>query len=261
MRFHERIELPGEDGKARPIGEKELVDVLTRTQAINDGDDITQFEITTAAAFLAFAEHKARLVIQSPEESPEITALGAVLAETACDIKFYNAPVGSTDDAVRLAQNAAQAFGGLDTVINIICFSSADLAGARSVTEVENLVADKLLPATLITRVAANRMRLTLTEGSILNVVLCPVPANGAEAALIGVIRAALAAMTRGEAKEWAGEAIRINAIGPRSEATVGAVLSSEPDIAYLGLQLASKKGRQLTGHVFDAEGVASQHC
>lgn len=56
VRFHERIALAGDDGKARPIGEAALVDVLTRVNAVNDGDDITQFEITTAAAFLAFAE-------------------------------------------------------------------------------------------------------------------------------------------------------------------------------------------------------------
>jgi dihydrofolate synthase / folylpolyglutamate synthase len=56
VRFHERIELAGADGVSAPIGEDALVEVLTRTQAVNDGDDITQFEITTAAAFLAFAE-------------------------------------------------------------------------------------------------------------------------------------------------------------------------------------------------------------
>lgn len=59
VRFHERIEIAGADGKARPIAEDALVDVLSRTQAVNDGDDITQFEITTAAAFLAFSEHPA----------------------------------------------------------------------------------------------------------------------------------------------------------------------------------------------------------
>ncbi len=63
VRFHERIELAGRDGKARPIAEEELVDVLSRTQAVNDGDDITQFEITTAAAFLAFSEHPADIVL------------------------------------------------------------------------------------------------------------------------------------------------------------------------------------------------------
>jgi dihydrofolate synthase/folylpolyglutamate synthase len=59
VRFHERIALAGADGVTHPIGEDDLVDVLARTQAVNDGDDITQFEITTAAAFLAFAEHPA----------------------------------------------------------------------------------------------------------------------------------------------------------------------------------------------------------
>jgi dihydrofolate synthase/folylpolyglutamate synthase len=63
VRFHERIELAGPDGRARPIGEAALVDVLTRTRAVNDGDDITQFEITTAAAFLAFAENPADVLL------------------------------------------------------------------------------------------------------------------------------------------------------------------------------------------------------
>jgi len=56
VRFHERIALSGPDGRAHPIEEDALVDVLMRVNAVNDGDDITQFEITTAAAFLAFSE-------------------------------------------------------------------------------------------------------------------------------------------------------------------------------------------------------------
>ncbi len=64
VRFHERIVLAGPAGGAgAPIGEAALVDILTRTEAINAGDDITQFEITTAAAFLAFAEHPADVVL------------------------------------------------------------------------------------------------------------------------------------------------------------------------------------------------------
>jgi dihydrofolate synthase / folylpolyglutamate synthase len=63
VRFHERIALAGPDGVARPIGEAALVDVLTRTQAANAGDAITYFEITTAAALQAFAEHPADAVI------------------------------------------------------------------------------------------------------------------------------------------------------------------------------------------------------
>jgi dihydrofolate synthase/folylpolyglutamate synthase len=63
VRFHERIVLAGEDGASHPIDEESLVDVLMRVQAVNDGDDITQFEITTAAAFLAFSERPADVLL------------------------------------------------------------------------------------------------------------------------------------------------------------------------------------------------------
>jgi dihydrofolate synthase/folylpolyglutamate synthase len=67
VRFHERIALAGPiagpGGRARPIGETELVDRLADVQRINAGDPITFFEITTAAAFLAFAEAPADAVI------------------------------------------------------------------------------------------------------------------------------------------------------------------------------------------------------
>ena len=63
VRFHERIALASADGKSRPIGEDALVDVLMRVRAVNDGDDITQFEITTAAAFLAFSETPADVLL------------------------------------------------------------------------------------------------------------------------------------------------------------------------------------------------------
>ncbi len=63
VRFHERIEVAGADGKARPIGEVELVERFLEVQRINAGDLITFFEITTAAALLTFAGHPADAVI------------------------------------------------------------------------------------------------------------------------------------------------------------------------------------------------------
>jgi dihydrofolate synthase / folylpolyglutamate synthase len=63
MRFHERIELASADGASRPIGEPQLVELLDRVQRVNAGATITFFEITTAAALLAFAEHPADAVI------------------------------------------------------------------------------------------------------------------------------------------------------------------------------------------------------
>lgn len=213
----------------------------------------------------AFADHKAQLVLQTQGETPEITELAAVLAQTASEIKLYTEPLGAGDDAVAFAKTAAQAYGGLDAAINIVTIGSRDLAGLTTTADIEALVSAKLAPALEMTRVIANRMRLTLGTGLVLNVIVAPAARTGAEAALVGVLRATLAAMTRSEAETWAAQAIRINAIAPRTalpgERPSGACLTSEPDIAALALYLASKKGRQLTGHVFDAEGVAAREC
>ena len=60
--FHERVVLAGPHGAA-PVSEDVLVDCLARAEAANGGELITLFEITTAAAFLAFAEAPADLLL------------------------------------------------------------------------------------------------------------------------------------------------------------------------------------------------------
>jgi 3-oxoacyl-[acyl-carrier protein] reductase len=210
----------------------------------------------------AFADHKVRLVLQSADSSPAVTELVSVLALTAAEIRFFNEPIGT--DPVRFAQTAVQAFGGLDAVVNLISFTADEIAGLAGLSSVEDLVADKLATAVHITRVAANRMSLTWTEGSILNAVLMPAPTTAREAALAGYVRTTLAAVTKGEAQAVAERAVRVNAIGPRSllgEERAGAHLSTGPEIASLALHLASRKGRQLSGHMFDAEQVVLRGC
>ena len=58
VRFNERILLDGQ-----PIDEGALTRVLDQAEQTNDGEPITFFEITTAAAFLAFAEHDADILL------------------------------------------------------------------------------------------------------------------------------------------------------------------------------------------------------
>lgn len=204
----------------------------------------------------AFADHKARLIVHSSSEGPEITELCAHLAQSAGELRHYAQPIATGDEAVRLAQNAAQDFGGLDAVVNLIVVTREDLAACRSESEIEAMVSNKLLPALMITRVAANRMSLTYAQGSVLNVLVCPEECGAAEAALAGMLRTSLAAITRKEAEAWAGKEIRVNAVGPRSSVIPksGAALSSEPDLAHLALYLASRKGRKLSGYTFDSE-------
>ena len=63
VRFHERISLAGADGKSLPISEDALVALLARVAKINAGAPVTFFEITTAAAFVAFSETPADVLI------------------------------------------------------------------------------------------------------------------------------------------------------------------------------------------------------
>ena len=56
VHFHERISVAGTDGTSVPISEEALVALLTRVAAVNAGGAVTFFEITTAAAFVAFSE-------------------------------------------------------------------------------------------------------------------------------------------------------------------------------------------------------------
>jgi dihydrofolate synthase / folylpolyglutamate synthase len=58
VRFHERIRLAG-----TLVAEDRLVEAFTRCEAVNGGDPITVFEMTTAAALLLFAETPADVLL------------------------------------------------------------------------------------------------------------------------------------------------------------------------------------------------------
>jgi len=58
VRFHERIRIAGE-----LISEDELVEILSDCERLADRGQVSDFEVATAAAFVAFARHKADAVI------------------------------------------------------------------------------------------------------------------------------------------------------------------------------------------------------
>jgi len=63
VRFHERIRLASDAGTSQHIDESHLSALLEECEIANDGQPITFFEITTAAAFLAFSRHKADFLL------------------------------------------------------------------------------------------------------------------------------------------------------------------------------------------------------
>ena len=152
---------------------------------------------------------------------------------------------------MRFAQGPAQAFGRLDAVVNLVAIDDSELRGLAEEEEIEDFVSAKLLAPTLITRVLANRMAVTWSEGLILNVVATHRRRRARGDGRLDPARRPRRHDARG-AQCWAERAIRINAVGPRAllpdESTAGACLASEADLAALALYLASRRGRQLSG-------------
>ncbi len=202
----------------------------------------------------AFADMKTRLIIHTTDLSPEVTALIALLSQSAREIKVFTNAMTSGEATIQFAQRAAQAYGGLDAVINLSTITPRQIARIKTDSDVDALVSGVITPLAHMTHVAANRMRVVFAEGMILNVLTMAAPRNGREAAIASLARAALSTMTRSEALAWADQAVRINAVAPRTlaDSSQGATLNNEPDIAALALYLASRRGKALSSHIFD---------
>ncbi len=80
-RFHERIRVAGS-----LIDEDRLIDLLERCERANGGEPITFFEITTAAAFLAFAETPADFTLLEVGLGGRLDATNVVDAPLLCVI-------------------------------------------------------------------------------------------------------------------------------------------------------------------------------
>ena len=154
--------------------------------------------------------------------------------------------------------------GGIDAAINFASFSEQDVMLLASGHDAEAVVARKLEPLFEVSEVALNRMRLTLTEGVILNVVTLEGPRSPALSLLGDVARAMLADVTRGLARDWAKHGIRVNAVAPAASVSAqlfGSTGPSSQDVALLAMDIVSDPSSGLSGHVLDAEGYATRAC
>ena len=200
----------------------------------------------------SFTEAGARVILQSDEASPAIQALAELLAPDAAELSLHAAPLKTSEEIVTFARQVVAEFGGLDIVINIVDLDGAPPAALDSIEAVEAQVSDVLLKACLVSRVAANRMRLTLTDGVVLTFATLANDANSAERAFAQVVRSTLAAMTRREADAWAGQGIQFNAVAPDVSGLGGGALGAETDVARLALYLGGGGGKTLSGQTFD---------
>lgn len=197
-----------------------------------------------------FAEARARLAIITTGNT-EITAEARKkLAQEALSVRFLP-EAGAAPDALSLVRAAVQCFGGIDCVVNIVAIDEQEL---QSAADAERQIGDLLALPCLATRIAANRMRVMRTAGSILNIVTSTRALSRRGKAAADVVRGLLGAFTRAEARTWAADGIRVNAIAPGlSDAAPSTRLSLGPDVATLAVHLAAGREHALTGLTFEA--------
>src|SRR5882757_8497101 len=92
----------------------------------------------------AFADHKTRLILQFDETSEPMQTVAELAAPTALELKVYGAIGSAPDDVVAFARAAAQAFGGLDAVVNLVALTPATVDAASAMEDIERLVAARL---------------------------------------------------------------------------------------------------------------------
>jgi len=122
VHFHERIRLAGS-----LISEEELSDVLAECEIANGGAPITFFEITTAAALLAFSRHPADVVILEVGLGGRLDATNVVRRTEATVIT----PVGLDHQeflGTDLAGIAAEKAGIIKTGVPVIIGPQEDRA-------------------------------------------------------------------------------------------------------------------------------------
>ena len=113
----------------------------------------------------AFAEQGCRIVLHTTASGAEADAVLEMLAQTASELQVYSDPLTDIESATRFAQTAAKTFSGVDAVVNLIHLDLKALTAEALDGDFEAAIARRLQTARVITRIAANRMRLTWCEG------------------------------------------------------------------------------------------------
>ena len=201
----------------------------------------------------SFTEAGARVILQCDEVSPETQAIAEMLAPDAAGLSVHVTPLKGSEEIVLFARAVVAEFGGLDMVINVVALDGGLPETGLGYEAIEACVSDVLLKACLVSRVAANRMRLMLTDGVILTVATLHADPTAETRAFAQVVRSTLAGMTRTEAEAWAPAGIRFNAVTPDVLGIVAPAASGhETDIAQLAMFLAAGRGRTLSGTTFE---------
>ena len=197
----------------------------------------------------AFAAQGCRLVLQfdSPQgaRSEELFGLADEVTGQTLGIRVFSGPLDNDLAVARMTTASLKAFNGLDAVVTVSHLPD-ETPPLSSEEDFDSAVAATLRRAYLISRVAANRMRLVSAEGTVLNVLAPPTGSSRANTVLFALARAELEAMTRLEAETWKDGGIRFASLAPEAAIEASgsfAAVDDMGDVAATALFLASDAG------------------
>ncbi|HVA82197.1 MAG TPA: SDR family oxidoreductase [Candidatus Binataceae bacterium] len=224
------------------------------------------------AIALAFAEHGADIALAArgrealEKTRGEVEATGRRCLAIAADLS-------REEDWPRIVDETAQAFGGIDILVNNA--AAADKYGpiAKTGSEGWDLVMRVNLKASFFLSKLCRPHMQKRGGGSVLHITSNEAVRPSYGLGAYSVSKGALVTLTQVCAKEWAAEQIRVNCIAPglvRTELAAGLVQMVEKsglypnpmnrigepgEIAGLALYLVSPAGRYATGQTFVVDG------
>lgn len=232
------------------------------------------------ASALLFAREGANVVIVDINETGGGATLEAVKAAGG-DGYFVRADVSKERDAERIAEEAVNAFGGID-----ILFNNAAVSSFKTVVEVDEAEIDRVMNVNVKGAFYCSKAVIPhlhrVRSGSIINTSSITGIVGAPGMAVYAASKGALITLTRTLALEQAERGVRVNCICPASidtpmlndafERTADAArtrqqnikrhplgrLGTAEDVAYLALFLASDESGFITGGTFVIDGGAS---
>ncbi|MEU7320834.1 SDR family oxidoreductase [Streptomyces griseoviridis] len=195
----------------------------------------------------------AAIVARLREEGARVAVLD--LNPPEGDLDAHRVDVGCDDDVRAAVERVAEAFGGIDVVVNNAGIGAQGTVADNSDEEWHRVLDVNVLGAVRISRAALPWLRLSPCA-AIVNMCSIAASAGLPQRALYGASKGALYSLTLQMAADHVREGIRVNAVSPGTAATpwVTRLLDSAPDPVA---ERAALDARQPHGRLVEAAEVA----
>ena len=167
----------------------------------------------------AYAQQGCQLILQFDSAIQSDYSFADDLRGTATSLRVFDCTLSDEAAAGRFAETAVRAFQGIDVIVNNVSSVPFDTTGATDVEAFDDVIAENLMTACLLSEKIADAMRMRGTAGSIIYAAEVGDLTSDDAFARYAVAKVGLEAVTQGQAWEWADDGIGVNSLlaGPNA--------------------------------------------